>query len=221
MLPIQHLPIETPPVEPGIPAPDVTVQMLNSANAILESVKQTTYQHITEIVPDQGILNCDCSGFVSFIVEQVAPRHYAMIPKEADEDRPRAFMYHDFFAGLMGSANGWTRISRVADMQPGDILAWRFSEIQTGHDTGHVMIIRSVSTGPQAGQYNVQVDDSAAMAHFHDTRGNGLGQFPTGVGSGTITLQTDATDAPAGFLFAPGDHFVTLPIVAGRAGKIA
>jgi hypothetical protein len=59
----------------------------------VNNLQQTAYQHAENISidVDRGRYDCDCSGFVSFVLERAAPDHYAMIPKEADQPRPRAF----------------------------------------------------------------------------------------------------------------------------------
>jgi hypothetical protein len=64
----------------------------------------------------------------------------------------------------------------------------------------------------------VKVYDSAAEPHFDDTRGNGAGQFPTGVGSGVIKLIVDAEGRPTAFLFAPPAtaEFTYVQIAIGR-----
>ena len=58
--------------------------------------------------------------------------------------------------------------------------------------------------------------DSASEPHFEDTRGNGDGQFSSGVGTGFLNFQVDEDDHPTAFQFAPGDTFEALPIAIGR-----
>jgi hypothetical protein len=55
---------------------------------------------------DRSRYDCDCSGFVSFVLKPAAPDHYALIPKEAGEPRPRAFEYHTFFNRLTSQSSG-------------------------------------------------------------------------------------------------------------------
>jgi hypothetical protein len=71
-------------------------------------------------------------------------------------------------------------------------------------------------TVDKTGVFSVLLYDSAAQPHFADTRGDGDGQFPSGVGSGAINFNVDDDGRPVAFQFAPGDGFTTLPIAIGR-----
>jgi hypothetical protein len=64
--------------------------------------------------------------------------------------------------------------------------------------------------------FAVRVYDSAAYPHFDDTRGNGEGEFPDGIGSGVINFQVDDAGRPTSFQFGPPDPFISLPIAVGR-----
>jgi hypothetical protein len=148
----------------------------------------------------------------------VAPNHYAAIPKEQAQPRPRAFEYVDFFDSLIQSPQPqWQKIKRMADARLGDILAWRFGQIVPGEDTGHVMFLAETPNPDGPGVFTVRVCDSAAEPHFKDTRGPDDDQFPNGVGSGIINFHTNQQGEPTAFLFAPGAAYVSVPIAIGRA----
>jgi hypothetical protein len=190
--------------------------LASQAEFIVNTLKHTDYQSVADIHAEKGIYDCDCNGFVGFVLENAAPAHYALIPKEADQFRPRAFEYHDFFASLPAeSSGGWHRIVQLSDARRGDILAWRFPEIEWGKHTGHVLFLAQTPSIDDAGNFRVRVYDSADQAHFEDTRATG--EFPTGVGSGLIYFQVDAAGEPTAFLFAPGKMYTTLPTAIGRA----
>jgi hypothetical protein len=191
--------------------------MATQAEFIVSNLQQTDYQHTENIDVDRGVYDCDCNGFVSFVMERAAPDHYAMIPKEANQLRPRAFEYYVFFSSLTPeSTGGWHRINFLRDARRGDIIAWRFPKVEKGHDTGHVLIAAGTPTADDSGIFSLSVYDSAAQSHFDDTRGDGEGEFETGVGSGVITFKVDDTGRPAAFQFSPSDQFKTLPIAIGR-----
>jgi len=57
-------------------------RVATEARHILQTVRQTHYQHHTYIDPATGTYDCDCSEFVGYILEQIAPANYALIPKE-------------------------------------------------------------------------------------------------------------------------------------------
>jgi hypothetical protein len=206
------------PTQP-LPLPE---QIASQAEAIVNNLQQTDYQHTDNIDVDLGVYDCDCSGFVSFVLEGVAPRHYASVPKEPHQSRPRAFKYFEFFDSLTPeSVGGWHKIDFLQDARRGDIVAWRFPEIVPGKDTGHVFFLAEAPFTKSAGVYAARVYDSAAQPHFEDTRGNGAGKFETGVGSGFINFKVDDAGRPTEFQFAPGDQFTALPIAIGRVEPIS
>jgi hypothetical protein len=193
-------------------------QIAAKAEFIVNNLKQTDYQHTENIDVTAGIYDCDCNGFVGFVLDSVAPVHYQLIHPEPRQSRPRAFVYYDFFAALTpASPGGWHRIDFLKDARPGDIISWRFPTIEQDQNTGHVMIVAETPTVASSGIFSVLVYDSAAEPHSDDTRGEG--EFPTGVGSGVIKFKVDGGGRPAAFLFAPpaSAEFTFLQIAIGRA----
>jgi hypothetical protein len=201
-------------------APELSLpaQVESQAEFIVNNLRQTKYVHIDRIDVDRGIYDCDCSGFASFVLTRAAPGHYAMIPNnEADQPRPRAFAYYEFFESLTPeSAEGWRRIDLLRDLRRGDVVAWRFSTIRKNRDTGHVFFVARKPEIDSAGIFVVRVHDSASRPHLRDTRGEGQGRSGNGVGSGTIKFRVDNLGRPEAFQFAPADHFESLPIALGR-----
>jgi kumamolisin len=193
-------------------------QAASQAEFIVQNFQQSDYQFTEHIDVDRGIYDCDCNGFAGFVLERAAPDHYAMIPKEPNQFRPRAFKYYEFFSSLTPeSAGGWHRIDFLRDARRGDVIAWRFPEIEKDHNTGHVLFVTEAPIADDdSGIFSVRVYDSAAQPHFDDTRGNGDGEFKTGVGSGFIKFQVDDAGRPTAFQFAPSEGFRAFPIAIGR-----
>ena len=194
------------------------------AESIVDTLTQTDYQHIDNIDPDTGVYDCDCNGFVAYVLSNVVPEHYALVPKETDQSRPRAFEYFNFFASLTPeSSGGWRRVDMLENAGRGDVMAWRFPTIEPDINTGHVMILAETPTRDSTGQFFVvRVYDSAAEAHFDDTRmpdGQPSPTGKTGVGSGFINLLVDAEGRPIAYLFAPpaDGEYSYRPIAIGRA----
>jgi hypothetical protein len=190
---------------------------------IVATLVETRYQYDEAIDAEAGIYDCDCNSFVGFILADLAPLHYDLVPCEAGRPRPRAFEYHDFFVSLPPDASeGWERIERLVDARPGDIIAWRFPTLEADHDTGHVMIVAAAAIDLDGGILSVRVHDSADQAHFDDTRGPCAGPWPAGVGTGSIRFTVDDDGKPLAFLFAPPATaaFATLPIAIGRATRL-
>ncbi|MBE7158471.1 MAG: hypothetical protein INR62_08580, partial [Rhodospirillales bacterium] len=109
-----------------------------------------------------GYVYTDCSGWVSFALDSVAPLHQAVAatartqPK-FNHDRyheatrhgwSRAFVLADLFKTADGS-NGFIAVSSFADLQAGDIIAYAHGQYadpadnkgKGGGDTGHTMIV--------------------------------------------------------------------------------
>jgi hypothetical protein len=197
------------------------------AESIVNTLTQTDYQHIDNIDPSTGVYDCDCNGFAAFILRAVALQNFEEIPIDTQvgsvESRPRAFEYYDFFASLTPqSTGGWSRVDLLTDAARGDIMAWRSPTIKAHVDTGHVVILAETPMLDASGAfYVVRVYDSAAEAHFDDTREPGGQSSPTGttgVGSGFINLKVDGEGRPIAYLFAPpvDAEYSYRPIAIGR-----
>jgi len=195
-------------------------QVASQAEFIVNNLTQTKYQHTDNIDVDRGIYECDCNGFAEFVLERAAPDHFKPIPKEPTQPRPRAFEYYVFFNSLLTQpVSGWHNIEFLKDARRGDMLAWRFPTVEKGHDTGHVVFIADTPKAMDNGIYAVRVYDSAATAHFEDTRATGT----SGIGSGFINFKVDSAGKPISFQFAPPSSasFETLPISIGRLESFA
>jgi len=210
-LPLNDLP------QNDLPQNDLPQQLAWQAEFIVNNLQQTDYQHRQNIDVTDGIYDCDCSGFVSFVLNAVSPDHYAMVPREPGL-RPLAFDYYALLAGLKLEARaGWLGIHFLRHARRGDIIAWQLHDkIERGKDTGHVIFVAETPRVLDSGIFAVRVYDSAELPHFEDTRGDGPEQFPNGVGSGFINFQVDADGAPTAFQFGPSDRFHTFPIAIGR-----
>ena len=192
-------------------------QTAGAAEQIIAHAQHTRYQHETFVDLATGTYDFDCSGFVSFILDEIAHEQYEEIPKESDRDRPRAFKYYEFLHFLVAEAiDGWTSIERLADCQRGDVIAWRFAELVPGRDTGHVCIVAAAPQPIDDVIWSVKVDDSSAIPHFEDTRGLGGSSPETGVGSGVINFRLDPNGHPIAYQFNPDDGFRMHPIAIGR-----
>ena len=199
-------------------------QIAELAESIVNTLTQTDYQPDDHIVPATGVYDCDCNGFVGFVLSTVAPQLFALIPKETNQPRPRAFEYYDFFASLTPeSTGGWQRVDFLTDARRGDIMAWRFPTIEPDETTGHVVIVAETPSLDSSGAYFVmRVYDSANEAHFDDTREPSGQPSPTGntgVGSGFINFKVDGAGRPIAYLFAPPPtaQYSYRPIAIGRA----
>jgi hypothetical protein len=197
--------------------PTLPDRIAAQAEQIVDNHTETHYTHVEKIAVATGIYDCDCSEFVGFVLEQVAPDHYAPIVAMAPPPRPLAFDYFTFFSNLTPeSAGGWSRIDALGDARRGDIVAWRAPEIKPHRDTGHCFFVAETpATLADSAIFAVRVYDSAAAPHFDDARADGK----TGVGTGFINFKVDGEGRPVAFQFGPApdnDSFVSWEIAIGR-----
>src|ERR1700691_3403721 len=86
------------------------------AETIVNNFVQTDYQYDEQIDAAAGIWDCDCNSFAGYILQTLAPAHYAMIPCEPTQNRPRAFEYYVFFTSPgLATNGGWSRILALED----------------------------------------------------------------------------------------------------------
>ena len=195
-----------------------TTEVWRSAVGILHRVRETIYQHRTEVSEERGVYKLDCSGFVALVLSKCAPAALAEV-EAADRPRhPRAFAYHEVISRAplypQCTTGGWSRIQRVADLQPGDILVWRRRTLRPSESTGHVGIVHDPPQLISNGIWSVHIIDSTTRPHAEDTRS----PDQTGLGCGLIWILTDAGGRPSGYLSNPpaGSFVTNRPIAMGR-----
>lgn len=167
---------------------------------LLAATQETSYQHHTEIDEQNGVLHCDCSGFVGFLLRHEFPEHYVSL--DGDEapwrKRPVATTFYETFIAAGESNNHrvtWQRIPKMMNVLPGDVLAWRKKTIKRGSTTGHVCVIASTPVKQKDGTVRIQIIDSTSVPHENDTRPGG-----NGVGTGERFFLVNSQGEPIGFL---------------------
>ena len=201
------------PPAPRAPAP--AARVLSEAERILAAAQGTAYTHRTRMDEAAGLYETDCSGLVGYILKRVVPEHWAVLVAEAGRRRPRAVEFYEFFkarAAAGAEGRGWRGIERLADARPGDIIAWRRTEVAPGGDTGHVVILASVPAAEAGGVFRVVVIDSTGLRHDADSRPAGT----SGVGRGTMWLRVDEGGRPVGFRRNARVDFRAVPVAIGR-----
>jgi hypothetical protein len=191
------------------------LRVASEALHILEHTKQTDYQHNLVIDDATGTYDVDCSGFVSYILERVAPAHLKLIPLKPSESRLGAGNYCNFFASLpVQAGSGWRQVPRLLNARRGDLIAW--GPVNKVPHSGHVFIVAKHPVTNHDGSLSVMAYDSSHTPHFDDSRGNGPGQFPNGIGSGAIHFQTGSGGEPVAFQSNASEKFASVPIAIGR-----
>ncbi len=171
----------------------LSAKILSEARRIHIELKKTEYSHKTQVDEKAGSYAVDCSGFVCFVLKKLAPQHYKDVPK-GEHKRPLAANFFEHFMS-QPLVKRWRRIDRLADAQPGDLIAWRRDELTPGENTGHIVFVDAPPIREGDGQFKVAVLDSTASAHGSDTRKEGA----TGIGRGTMWFSVDAQGRPVAY----------------------
>jgi hypothetical protein len=191
-----------------------TENLGDAAARLLSGMRETRYQHRTHVDKSEGAYDMDCSGFVDYLLKQIAPAQFATLKIEPGHTRPRAAMYFELFNRLNKSPlPGWEAIPKLGEARRGDILAWQLAaSTDEPGDTGHVVIVAAAPVEQANHLYRVQVYDSSVIHHDDDSRPEGT----NGVGAGVITFRVDTGGKPVGFQFNSHAHYHGEPVAIGR-----
>ncbi len=211
--PAQNTQATPPQTDPSGPASPLSAQALKLAESIFDNASDVKYVH-HEVPASQQVetesdgtleAHTDCSGFISYIVHAVAPRHYQEVrSREPDWSYPQAKIWATFFNSLDSGTpeGGWLRIDNWKDLRPGDIAAWK--EVG-GENTGHVMMV-AARPGPVVENngyryIELPVIDSSTTYHFTpEYLPPKAGQkHRNGVGMGIIRLMLSDDDQVIGY----------------------
>lgn len=186
--------------------------VLAEAQHEFTTMTATRYQHHNVEDAAAGTYFYDCVGFVTYALGQAAPvaRATIMTKFSIRPGRvPSPGLYVKLFDQLDGSQAGWAAVHRVADLLPGDIVSWSYdaavSSNEPGHDhaaRGHAFVVAAAPQADGASTFLVQVFDSTASPHGpNDSRRTnpknlpGPNGKPSGLGTGTVRLDTGAAGA--------------------------
>jgi hypothetical protein len=178
--------------------------------------ENTSYRHGEASITWTGTrtLHADCSSFLAALLEHSYGHDRAAFNKWFGSRRPTAARFHDAIV----EQHGFTRIRRLADVRPGDILAVEY--LKRTDNTGHVMLAASNPRPMRPGkpviagteQWEVAVIDSSKTGHGPaDTRhGKGKGgKDHDGLGRGVLRVYTNRQGKVAGFSWStlPASEF--------------
>lgn len=216
---LSGLPVSRPSMadvhlEDGAPGANGTEELADAARRLLGDVRETHYQHRTHIDKATGVYDMDCSGFVDYLLKQVAPEKFSQIPVEPGHVRPRAVMYFQFLSRLrQRPVPGWQAVNQLRDARRGDIIAWALqAPTREPGDTGHVVIVATTPVLKTRDSYGVEVYDSSGIRHDDDSRPG----HTSGVGSGVITFRVNRSGEPIAFQFNSRAGIHSESIAIGR-----
>jgi hypothetical protein len=201
-------------VQPAIPLKAATASGRNlEAIAFIEKkLKSTVYNANTKVDVDKGIFEFDCSGMVNWILERTAPTALA----ELKAGRPRVIEYVKALKAIPANqpSTGWRRVPKIADAEPGDVIAWPTPDWYPSDATGHMGILVAKPEAVDGG-FLLRLADSTSYPHGDDSREGG-----TGFGYGTILVTVDPqTGAGTGQGWTGRHSYNTVietPIYVGR-----
>jgi hypothetical protein len=169
-----------------------------------------------------------CATFVTAVLMQAYGWDTHYFQTWMGTNSPSAAVY---YAAIVAK-DGFTKINKVTDIQPGDLVAVKFPS--GSYVTGHMMTatanpILRVATKPIINgttQWEVPIVDSSRSYHGPgDTRIMPDGSIDRGVGAGSIRIYTDSMGAYKGYTWSvdPGSLYYTTgtrPIAVGRLQNI-
>jgi hypothetical protein len=208
----------------GRPEPQKEPIHLREAQTLVRNLKlvNTSYRSTKSVVRWKGSdgaveyeSRTDCNGFVNHLLAHSYGFKPAAMKRWLGKTRPTADLYYD----KINEGVGFTKIDRITDARPGDLLAVKY--IARTDTTGHIMLLASVPEKmtprapavPKTIQWQVTVIDSSKSGHgpsdTRQARGTG-GKDHAGLGRGVLRLYADAKGNVAGFSWSTraGSKFV-------------
>jgi hypothetical protein len=154
-----------------------------------ETLTESEYSYGLSVNEKRGVYRFDCSGMVQWVLRRSAPIA-AITMAHGLPQRPlaRDFQRRIARAPRDRERGGWRRIARVADLAPGDVVAWLKPVEVDSANTGHVafVLLPPVLAPGYDNAYLVRIADSSRLLHDDDTRAG-----RSGFGFGTILLVAD------------------------------
>lgn len=207
--PLRGSPSFGAPPPPGSPAAGRVIATLERVEARLRT---TRYQHRTAVNEARGDYRWDCSGMATWVLARSAPR----ARRSLGSGRPvaRTFARTIARAPTERAQRGWRQLDHVAEVRPGDVLAWERPPAMRSRNTGHVAFVVNAPVEVHEGVWALRILDSTSLAHQDDTRRPGA----SGTGRGTMTFAVDADGRAEayGWVGTRSMGYIETPVRFGR-----
>ncbi|HEY0577507.1 MAG TPA: hypothetical protein VGD73_25675 [Pseudonocardia sp.] len=172
--------------------------LLTEVRRELATMRDSNYQHKTDVDTGEGEFNFDCSGFIGYALAHSRPAALKALPVTTST-RPLAKDFERHFRAVAaGSAEGpWRPVGTVSELRPGAVIAWLKPADVKSRNTGHVVVAldKPVRNPARADEWLVKVADSTASRHAQDSRDADT----DGLGTGTIGLSVNGAGHPVGY----------------------
>jgi hypothetical protein len=168
----------------------------------LRNMRTTRYRHTTTVREDAGEYVYDCSGLLDYALYECARPALLALPTST-KLRPLA---RDYVAHLRRVADGlpgpWTAPASLAELRPGDVIAWLTPSGSSHNNTGHVVVVLEppVRNPARPAEWLVRIVDATSTPHTDDSRDGRA----TGLGTGTIGLLADEEGHPVAYYWRGG-----------------
>lgn len=194
--------IETTPAAQASLVSSIEERLAEFARQTVTTLHYSSYKFGgTHFDTSRGIYIEDCSDYVDHLLKAVSPHAYSSLVSSSGAEKPTSQHYYQFFTGLDGDpSHYWNKVDNVKQLQPGDILVFRYRDPDTEQASGHVMVVMNKPTR-NTDAFFVRVADSAPTGHSHDTRPAHV----SGIGIGTLLLKVNPkTGQPAAYAWKVG-----------------
>lgn len=172
-------------------------RVVSFVHEVVGSLRYTRYAYGAGVFDSKyGVYKLDCSHYVDNILHRVDPIAYASLEAGTGAQMPNSENYYDFFTRLSDHLRyDWDKVDNAKELQPGDVLVFRFKNPYGMQEGGHVMLVMDKPVIDNDALL-VRVTDSAAAGHSDDTRA----AHNSGVGIGTLLLKVDSyTGQPSAY----------------------
>lgn len=172
-------------------------RLVSFVHEVVGSLRYTRYAYGAGVFDSKyGVYKLDCSHYVDNILHRADPMAYASLEAGTGAQMPNSANYYDFFTRLSDHLRyDWDKVDNARELQPGDVLVFRFRNPYGVQEGGHVMLVMDKPVIDNDALL-VRVSDSAAAGHSDDTRA----AHNSGVGIGTLLLKVDSyTGQPSAY----------------------
>ena len=157
---------------------------------ILANIKDTDYISRPSIDEAVGKYHLTCGTFVSLVLQKSLPEHFERLTLLNNNRRPGSSTYYRILSTMpteKADQNGWLQILSPAHARPGDIIAWRGIDPETGRRNTHVLIVNGMPEETIDGEFKINVVDSTYRGH----RMNPTETRQVGIGTGYMWFHVD------------------------------